>query len=159
MIAATTLHTPPPPQERETNQSITCWFISRPYRLNLIAGSFVSVELRWGGGVAGVEGGDKWGEGGGMLQSWRSKEVFVFPVVYFVHAWRRVFCWRRFSRHGLCVSTASALCLPLQHCHHWLITRQEANTRTRTHTHTHIGGERDREEQSFHKLSARKKFN
>ncbi len=140
------LRPPPPPQERDKSiNNLLIYFTS--LSSNLIAGSFVSVELwgrwRW------CRGEDKYREGGGMLQSRRRKEtasfLFVFMLGFFCPC-MAAFCWRRSETQLL--STASVVCLLLQHCLHWFITLEEANTR--------MGGEKDREEQSFHKLSERK---
>lgn len=156
MIAATALR-PPPPHPRERDKSINnllIYFTS--LSSNLIAGSFVSVELWWGGGrCRWCWGGDKWGEGGGMSQSWRRKEVFVFLL--FISSMRGgVFFLPEafFETQPLCFdsvcSVFTAATLPPS------VHNSAKGKHTRTHTRTHIGGEKDRGEQSFHKLSARK---
>lgn len=140
MIAATALR-PPPPHPRERDKSINnllIYFTS--LSSNLIAGSFVSVELWWGGGgVGGVEGEINEGRVEGCRRVEEGKKFLCSCCLFRPCVAAFFFCRRRFSRHSLCVSTASAVCLPLQHCLHWFITLQKANTRTHTREHTSEG--------------------
>lgn len=156
MIAATALR-PPPPHPRERDKSINnllIYFTS--LSSNLIAGSFVSVKLWWGGGgVGGVEGEINEGRVEGCRRVEEGKKflcsccLFRPCVAAFFFLPEAFFETQPLCFDSVCSVFTAATLPPSVH-------NSAKGKHTRTHTRTHIGGEKDRGEQSFHKLSARK---